>query len=346
MVPLGNSIAATPVAGDPSALFKKLRPHMAALDVFMSGQVDRFEPEIREMAAYCLDTTGKRLRPMMVFACGWDGGETVAQDLVCAAGIVEMVHLATLVHDDIMDKAEIRRGRRTAAREYGANEAVLLGDVLFSQALHVASGFPAPDICRLVSESTRKVCSGEIMQTLRRRAFSISVGEYRRVIDLKTAELFRLSCCLGAKISGHEMGFVQAAEKFGRHLGIAYQIYDDLLDFVGDEHRIGKTLGTDVATGKLTLPLMLLLEKLEPGERDAMIRKMRDDGSAAFAASKQRMHDLGIASLVRNAIDDELGAALLCLENYPSLAPVPLMLEFVKLLQVQVASLHPSGHSA
>jgi octaprenyl-diphosphate synthase len=310
----------------------------------MSGQVERFEPEIREMAAYCLDTTGKRLRPLMVFSCGWNGGETVNDDLVRAAGIVEMVHLATLVHDDIMDKAEIRRGRKTAARAFGSNEAVLLGDVLFSQALHVASEFPAPDICRLVSESTRRVCSGEIMQTLRRRAFSISVAEYRRVIDLKTAELFRLSCGLGAKLSGHESGFVHAAEKFGRHLGIAYQIYDDLLDFVGEEDRIGKTLGTDVATGKLTLPLMLLLERLEAAERSTLILAMRGNGGTAFARTRQRMRELGIIDLVRSAIDEELGSAMNCLAGYSSLMPVPLMAEFVRMLQAQISALQASGH--
>src|SRR5882757_377998 len=178
---------------DFSELFERVRPHMAALDRFMRTEVEHFEPEIRGMAAYCLDTSGKRLRPTMVFICGWRGEGVVSDDLVRAAGVVEMVHLATLVHDDIMDGAEIRRSRQTAAREYGADAAVLLGDALFSQALFVAAQFPTPEICRLVSESTRKVCSGEIMQTMRRRDTGISLADYYRVIDLKTAELFRVS---------------------------------------------------------------------------------------------------------------------------------------------------------
>ena len=157
------------VSGDLTAVFRLVAPQMAALDHFMIGQVASFEPEIQPMAKYCLESTGKRLRPTLVFVSGWQGDAIVNDDLVRAAGVVEMVHLATLVHDDIMDQAEIRRSRRTAAREFGPNAAVLLGDALFSQALHVASLFPTNDVCRLVSESTRNVCSGEILQTMHRR---------------------------------------------------------------------------------------------------------------------------------------------------------------------------------
>ena len=336
----------SPPPQDFNELFQRLSPQMAALDRFMRSQVESFEPEIREMAAYCLDTTGKRLRPTLVFFSGWQGEGVVADDLVRAAGVVEMVHLATLVHDDIMDRAEIRRNRRTASREFGPDAAVLLGDALFSQALHIAAQFPTTEVCRLVAESTRKVCSGEIMQTLRRRDINISLAEYRRMIDLKTAELFRVSCYLGARLSGHEAGFAAAADRFGRHLGIAYQIYDDLVDFVGEEQRIGKTLGTDLATGKLTLPLMLLLERVPAGERAAIITALRGGQPLGLAASQQRLKEMGIAQEVVRAIDVELAAANQALGAYRSLAPVPLMLQLGEMLQGQVAALQtapPAG---
>ena len=320
-------------------LFQRVGPQMAALDLFMRREVEHFEPEIRAMAAYCLDTTGKRLRPTLVFVSGWQGEGVVSDDLVRAAGVVEMVHLATLVHDDIMDRAEIRRNRRTAAREFGPDAAVLLGDALFSQALHVASQFPTTEVCRLVSESTRKVCSGEIMQTLRRRDINISLAEYRRMIDLKTAELFRVSCFLGARLSGHDAAFANAADHFGHHLGIAYQIYDDFVDFVGEEQRIGKTLGTDLATGKLTLPLMLLLDRVGAEERAAIIAALRGGRPIGLAASKQRMQELGIASGVVRAIDDELAVATQALAPHSRLAPVPLMLQLCAMLHVQVSAL-------
>ncbi|WP_438480105.1 polyprenyl synthetase family protein [Oleiharenicola lentus] len=327
---------------DFNALFKRVTPQMAALDRFMRDQVQKFEPEIRDMAAYCLDTTGKRLRPTLVFVSGWQGDGIVSDELVRAAGVVEMVHLATLVHDDIMDRAEIRRNRRTAAREFGPDAAVLLGDALFSQALHVASQFPTTEVCRMVSESTRKVCSGEIMQTLRRREINISHEEYRRMIDLKTAELFRVSCFLGARLSGYAEAFADAANLFGHHLGVAYQIYDDLVDFAGEEQRIGKTLGTDLATGKLTLPLMLLLERVSESEKNEIITAIRGGKPLGLAASQQRMQELGIAGGVVLAIEKELVAATAALAPHAELPPVALMLQLCEMLRSQVAALQPA----
>jgi octaprenyl-diphosphate synthase len=345
MAGLVNSPALSEPPGGFTELFHRISPQMAVLDRFMRSQVECFEPEIRGMAAYCLDTTGKRLRPTMVFVSGWQGDGVVSEDLVRAAGVVEMVHLATLVHDDIMDRAEIRRSRRTAAREFGPDAAVLLGDALFSQALHVAAQFPTTEVCRLVSESTRKVCSGEIMQTLRRRDSNISLAEYRRMIDLKTAELFRVSCFLGARLSGHEAGFVAAADRFGQHLGIAYQIYDDLVDFLGEEQRIGKTLGTDLATGKLTLPLMLLLQQVSTTERAEIIAALRGGQPLGLASSKRRMTELGIAAGVVRAIDEELATANQALAPFSRLAPVPLMVQLGSMLKIQVAALQSAAVS-
>jgi octaprenyl-diphosphate synthase len=319
--------------------FQRVAPQLAALDRFMREQAEQFEPEIREMAAYCLESSGKRLRPTLVFFSGWRGEGVVDDALVKAAGVVEMVHLATLVHDDIMDLAELRRNRQTAARKYGPDAAVLLGDALFSQALHVASQFPTPEVCRLVSASTRRVCSGEIMQTLRRRDINVSLEEYRRMIDLKTAELFRVSCYLGALLSAQAPGFADAADRFGHHLGIAYQIYDDLVDFLGEEKQIGKTLGTDLATGKLTLPLMLLLEKLPAAERAATVMALRDGHSPGLVASQQRMKELGIGTAVMQSIDHEVSAALTALDPYAGVAATPLLRELAALLKRQVAKL-------
>ncbi len=334
------SSAATKPEGDFNQVFRLIVPHMAALDVFIAGQIAHFEPEIRSMAAYCLESTGKRIRPTLVFVSGWQGGSPGANDgLVRAAGVVEMIHLATLVHDDIMDRAEIRRSRRTASREFGPDAAVLLGDALFSQALHVASQFPTVEVCRLVSESTRKVCSGEIMQTMRRRDTQVSLADYYRVIDLKTAELFRVSCVLGAMISGFPPVFVQAADDFGRHLGVAYQIYDDLVDFFGEEKRIGKTLGTDLASGKLTLPLMLLLEKLSGPERAELLAVIQGNSPQSLAASAARMREYHIVGEVVTAVEAELSAALAALRPHESLAPVSLMRPLCAMLKNQVDSL-------
>lgn len=331
-----------PVPRDPAEVFKRLVPQMAALDRFMHEQVARFEPEIRSMASYCLETSGKRLRPSLVFISGWQGDGVVTDALVRAAGVVEMVHLATLVHDDIMDAADLRRNRRTAAREFGPDAAVLLGDALFAQALSIAAQFPTTEVCRIVAESTRQVCSGEIMQTLRRRDTEITRAQYYRIIDLKTAELFRASCLLGAKLAGYPAEFVTAANDFGRHLGIAYQIYDDLVDFLGDEQRIGKTLGTDLASGKLTLPLMLLLERVPADERAQIISALHGGQAMPLSVGVARMKDLGISAGVVAEIEAELAAAHQVLLPYAELPPVGFLLQLRDLLRVQVAALQPA----
>src|SRR5947207_2115922 len=125
-----------------AGVFSLLGAHMTELDRFLHGQLGSFEPEIRTMVDYCIDTSGKRIRPALVFLSGWRGSGQVSQDLVRVAAVVELVHLATLVHDDIMDEADVRRSRRTAAREYGPTPPVLLGDALFAHALHLATPFP------------------------------------------------------------------------------------------------------------------------------------------------------------------------------------------------------------
>lgn len=322
-----------------AAVFALLHGHMRQLDACLREQLAAFEPEIQAMADYCIDTSGKRLRPALVFLSGWRDGKPATEELVRAAAVVELVHLATLVHDDIMDGADLRRSRRTAAREFGSAAAVLLGDALFAHALTLAAKYPTPDICHDVADSTRKVCAGEIVQTLRRGTTNISRADYFRVIDLKTAELFRLSCQLGAKLAGHEAAFVEAAARFGRHLGIAYQIYDDLVDFFGEEQRIGKTLGTDLASGKLTLPLLVLMERLPATERDTLVAEIGGRQEPRSELRLRQMRENNVFATVTEALEEELAAAGASLAPWKTLPPVPLLLNLSDLLQTQVAAL-------
>ena len=339
-----TSSAAVNVPAKPHAfagVFGMLAPHLADLDRFLRAQLGAFEPEIRTMVDYCIDTSGKRLRPALVFLSGWREGKEPRADLVRLAAVVELVHLATLVHDDIMDEADVRRSRRTAAREYGPTAAVLLGDALFAHALHLATQFPTTEICAAVSESTRRVCAGEIVQTLRRGSTNITRADYQRIVDLKTAELFRVSCFLGAKLAGFAGDYVEAAARFGRHLGIAYQIYDDLVDFFGEEVRIGKTLGTDLASGKLTLPLIALLERLPEAEAAALVAEISGQRPPQLALRLQQMNELGVFGVVAGAVEQEIAAAKAALLPWPELSPTPLLLGLCEGLEAQVAGL---GH--
>jgi octaprenyl-diphosphate synthase len=337
---------ALPTAGKPHAfagVFALLGPHMAALDQFLQGQLQAFEPEIRAMVNYCIDTSGKRIRPALVFLSGWRDDKAVTPDLVRAAAIVELVHLATLVHDDIMDSADIRRSRRTAMREFGPTAAVLLGDALFAHALHLAAEFPSTEVCAAVSESTRRVCAGEIVQSLRRRSVDLTLADYQRIIDLKTAELFRVSCFLGARLSGSESGYVSASDRFGRHLGIAYQIYDDLADFFGQEEKIGKTLGTDLASGKLTLPLFALMDRLPPFERAELSDEIGGLRPARPDLRLKQMLELGVFDAVETAVRGEVAAARAALAEWPGRAPTVHLLALGDVLLSQVATLRPVG---
>lgn len=326
-----------------SSVFALLKPHMAELDVFLREQIAAFEPEIRTMADYCIDTSGKRIRPALVFLSGWRGPARISPDLVRVAAVVELVHLATLVHDDIMDEAEVRRSRQTASRAYGPTAAVLLGDALFAHALNLATTFPTTEICAAVSESTRRVCAGEIVQTLRRGSTNITLADYQRIIDLKTAELFRVSCFLGARLAGSAPGYVEAAASFGRHLGIAYQIYDDLADYFGEEKRIGKTLGTDLASGKLTLPSLVLMDRLPPEARAEFTAEFLGQRPPQLALRLRQMAELGIFSAVAAAVQAEINAATAALADWPDEAPTPLLLGLCEVLRAQVASLKPEA---
>jgi octaprenyl-diphosphate synthase len=338
--PVGANEPVPPVA----ASFAVLGAHFAALDVFLREQLSAFEPEIRDMADYCIDTSGKRIRPALVF---FSGGAKVGlaplKPLVKAAAVVELVHLATLVHDDIMDGAELRRGRATASRKYGPEAAVLLGDALFAHALHLAADYPDTQVCRAVSESTRKVCAGEIVQTLRRRGTNLTRADYDRVIDLKTAELFRVSCELGARLGAPGPDFAAAAAAFGRHLGIAYQIYDDLVDFFGREQHIGKTLGTDLASGKLTLPLLYLRDRLPPGERAALEAELAGQQTPQLARRLAQMAELRVFAAVAAEVDAELKRAESALaqagEAHRETAAV--LGALAPMLRAQVAALDP-----
>jgi octaprenyl-diphosphate synthase len=222
-------------------------------------QIAAFDPEIGQYAQYALTNQGKQLRPMLVALSAQAAGE-VNESLVTVAAIIEMVHLATLVHDDVMDEAEIRRQRPTLAANWGNHISVLAGDCLFARAVQLAASFPTPDVCRAVAAATNTVCTGEILQAQQCRNFQFTRGEYFRVLEMKTGGLFALSCELGAGMAGGTPARCDALREYGLALGTAYQIYDDCLDLFGSEAAVGKSLGTDLASGKLTLPILVVIE--------------------------------------------------------------------------------------
>lgn len=248
-----------------------VEPFLQAVNHQLIRQVNDFDPQIIPYAQYALNGGGKHLRPTIVALSAATLGE-VTDAHVTAAVIIEMVHLATLVHDDVMDEAEIRRDQPTLAANWGNEIAVLFGDCLFAQALKLAASFPTPEVCRTVAMATNTVCSGEILQTQHRRKFPVSRSEYFRVIEMKTGELFTLSCDLAAFLSGATPERRTALRQFGAAFGIAYQVYDDCVDLFGTEASAGKSLGTDLAKGKLTWPVLLAWERANAADRARLER--------------------------------------------------------------------------
>jgi len=187
------------------------------------------------------------------------------------------------------------------------------------------------------------VCAGEIVQTLRKGDTAITLADYRRIIELKTAELFRLSCFLGSQLAGFDARFVEAAAAFGRHLGIAYQIYDDLADFFGEENRIGKTLGTDLAGGKVTLPLLVLLPRLGESERAELLEELRTGRTPHLERRRAQMHAHGVFSEVVRDLQAELDAGAAALAPWGPLEAARSLGQLVGLLQDQVTALQPAA---
>jgi len=250
-----------------------IEPFLEAVAARLARQVREFDPDIAPYAEYTLTGQGKQLRPALVVLSARAIGR-VTDFHVTVAVIIEMVHLATLAHDDVMDEAEVRRGRPTLAANWGNEIAVLFGDCLFAQALKLAASFPTPEICRAVAMATNTVCSGEILQTRQRRNFQFTQAEYFKVLEMKTAELFALSCDLGACLAAAPAPQRAALREFGLALGTAYQVYDDCLDLFGSEAAAGKSLGTDLAKGKLTLPVLCFWEHasaLEKSEFQSLV---------------------------------------------------------------------------
>jgi octaprenyl-diphosphate synthase len=227
---------------------------------------------VNELVDHVGGYRGKRLRPALLLLTARACGRLTPAHHVLGA-VVEMIHTATLVHDDVLDSARVRRHVSTVNAAWGNQNSILLGDYLFTKAFHLASSLDNVVACRIIGEATNRVCEGELQQGVERGNLDLSEEEYLDVIEGKTAALTACCCRLGAVYSGATETVVQSLTRFGRQLGLAFQIADDLLDLVGDEGKTGKSLGTDAEQQKLTLPLIRLLGQ-SPAETASQVRQI------------------------------------------------------------------------
>ena len=294
-----------------------VEPFRQEVALRLAAQTQEFEPQIAAFAQYALTAQGKQLRPMLVSLSGEALGKLNDSHLTVAV-IIEMVHLATLVHDDVSDEAQLRRGRLTMTANWGNEVSVLLGDCLFAHALKLAASFPTPEICRAVAGATNTVCAGEILQTCSRGDFNVARSHYYKMLAMKTGELFALSCDLGAYLSQATSARRESLRQYGLALGTAYQLYDDCLDVLGSESVAGKTLGADLAKGKMTLPMLIVRERATKKDQN-QLRLWLENWEPAFLPEVVEMiekYDAFVAS--RAVIKQYLDAARQALATLPA----------------------------
>jgi len=286
---LGSTLSADTTVASHSVrkltdLLEPIAAELPRVEAALAKQVSGFDPRLAEHMQYILGGTGKRLRPSLALLAGGATGG-ISEDHITLGVIVELIHVATLVHDDVLDEADLRHRLPTSNSRWGNEISVLLGDCLFAHALRLAASYPTTDVCRRVSEATNTVCSGEIVQTQRRFDIDLTLDQYLDIINMKTGALFAVSCELGAVLNVSTPSVVKSMHDFGTNLGIAYQIYDDCVDIVGQERQAGKSLGTDMKKGKLTLPFLLLLQH-------AGVEKRQELGAMIFRSDEQEQQRL------------------------------------------------------
>lgn len=303
----------------------------AGLDVFLPirEDLDRVEVELAERCAcdapaateigeYLRQSGGKRIRPALVLLTARLAGCEVGARVRLAA-IVEMIHAATLIHDDIIDAAATRRGRPSANARWGNQKCVLAGDWLYMQAFRVALGERHFDILDALIGLTQNMVEGELIQ-LDRLARVVTRAEHLDLIERKTARLFEVSSQLGAMAAGQPAAVVDSLSRFGRHLGLAFQMVDDILDFTADERLLGKPVGNDLREGKMTLPAIYAYEVLGAPERAAFQQVMRDGDYAKvpFAEIQRLVASSGGLDRARAESRDHAQHAAQALRSLPA----------------------------
>lgn len=251
-------------------------PQLAATEKLFSQELESDLRCVNSLIKHVARFRGKMLRPCLVLLSGQAAGSLCDAHIVIAT-VVEMVHMATLVHDDVLDEAELRRKGATINHLRGNEAAVLLGDYLISHSYHLCSSLNSQRASRLIGHTTNTVCEGELLQIDNRNNLDLDQATYFDIIERKTAALCATCCLLGAELAGADPAVAAKLKRYGQALGVAFQIQDDILDIVGDAAVVGKTLGIDIAKGKMTLPIIHFL-KTAPAEHRTLLRSLLTAG--------------------------------------------------------------------
>lgn len=291
---------------------------LAAVDIALARYLQSPHIPVAEMGTYLAASRGKRIRPTLLLLVsrmlGYDGDKDVTY-----SAIFELVHTASLIHDDIVDQALLRRGRASLNARYGSEMAVLMGDYVFTLALNLANREGTGPILSVISETTLSLVQGELLQSHHKYDLTLSMENYLEILRCKTAQLFSACALTPALMVGAPKGQQQALANFGQYMGLAFQIVDDCLDFISDEATLGKPACNDLKEGKITLPLLLLMERGATQDRaflDAVVAARRFD-PATLQEVVSRARRAGTIRAAEDMAESYTRSAQECLKRLP-----------------------------
>ena len=289
---------------------------MTHVDDVFGGRLASDVALVNQISRYIIEAGGKRIRPRLVLlfanALGFAGPERFT-----LAAIVEFIHTATLLHDDVVDESALRRGRETANAMFGNAASVLVGDFLYSRAFQMMVSLDRMRVLDVLADATNVIAEGEVLQLMNMHDPDIAVEDYLRVIRFKTAKLFEASARLGAILAEVPADVEEACAAYGRSLGTAFQLVDDLLDYEGDSSRLGKNVGDDLREGKPTMPLLLAMQRGTAAERELIRSSIEQGEVAGLHAIVDVVRRTGALDATRAAARAEATRAQECLGLMP-----------------------------
>lgn len=289
-----------------------------AVNDFIVEQLHSEVDLVENIGHYIVEAGGKRMRPLLVLlsarACGIASDQHIAM-----AAVIEFIHTATLLHDDVVDMSSLRRGRPTVNAEWNNPSSVLVGDFIYSRSFQILVRIGDMRIMEIIADTTNKIAEGEVLQLISKSNPDSTESDYMRVIENKTAILFQAAGQCGAILAGAKPEVAAALRQFGRHLGIAFQLIDDVLDYAGDTEALGKNIGDDLAEGKPTLPLVYAMQHADSGSLQLIRRSLVEEN-----VSDQDLHDViqivgasGALDYTRDLAAEQAEMARACLEVLP-----------------------------
>ena len=298
-------------------LFAPIAADMQAVDAVIRERLYSDVVLVRQVAEYIINSGGKRLRPALVLFTAGAMGYQGRQHHELAA-VVEFIHTATLLHDDVVDESDLRRGNKTANAMFGNAASVLVGDFLYSRAFQMMVGVDNMRVMRVLADATNVIAEGEVLQLLNCHNADVVIDDYLRVIRYKTAKLFEAAARLGGILAQADEDTESRLAAFGMHLGTAFQLIDDVLDYSADEADTGKHLGDDLAEGKPTLPLIHVMQQGTPEQAARVRSAIENGGRDDFAAVLAAIQATGALEVTRAHARAEAARAIDAISGLPS----------------------------